>query len=197
MCRVLEHEKAVSIRKCSEGVHVARMPVEVDRHDRLGPRADPGRRRVRVEIQRVGVHVREDRRCPDVDQYVGRSREGKWGRDHLVSRSNPQAYEGQMQCGRAGADRQSVRDIEHVPERRLQPVGPRSHRDPPGPECIRHLRLFFRPETRLMEGKKCLADGRPPADRERPRIAHRWNSCFSWLATTGLLPIWACFSGRR
>jgi hypothetical protein len=81
------------------------MPVEVYRHDGLGPRADPCRCRRRVEVQRFGIHVGENRRCAYVDQHVRRSREGERGRDHLVSRPDPQTDESQMQSCSTRADR--------------------------------------------------------------------------------------------
>ena len=99
---VLDHDQAVSPGDRDDRVHVGRLPVEVNRHDRLGARPDRVLDESGIDIEgcRIGIdeHRRSaggaDRQCGG-DEGIGRG-------DHLVTGPDLERTERQLERGEAG-----------------------------------------------------------------------------------------------
>ena len=57
-------------------VQIARLPGEIDGHERLGPRRERALDRGRVDVERVGFDVDEHRACAPVDDHICRGGKG-------------------------------------------------------------------------------------------------------------------------
>ena len=105
---VLDHRQA----ERPERVEVGRLAVEVHGEDRLRPLGDRLGDAGRVDVQRVVLHVDEDRRRAGVDDHVRGRRPGDRGRDHLVAGADAEGDEREVQRGRAGGEREHVLGLE-------------------------------------------------------------------------------------
>ena len=85
---------------------------EMDGHDRPRPLGHTRGHVLRVEVERLGIDVREHRcRAPARDRLCGRV-EGEGGADDLVPGADPHRLEHEQECVRAVRDSDRVLDAE-------------------------------------------------------------------------------------
>ena len=109
----------------------------------------------RVQVPGGALAVNEDRFGAQVNDRIGAGREGEGGGQHLVARANAQMDQGQVQRGRAGAERQRIRRADRRGELRRERVHLRpQRRDPVGREGL--LDVLLLQAGHVSEGKgKC------------------------------------------
>ena len=113
-------------------VQLARIPVDVDRDDRLRARRYGRLDRTRIHVERLRVDVGEDGDAALVHEAVRRRSERVRRRDHLVARLDAGGDAEQMETGGPGRDRGRVRRADPRREELLEPVDHRTERQAPG-----------------------------------------------------------------
>jgi len=170
--RVLDQAKPVSAGELEQRVLVARLPREVHREDRAGARAEHLGDACRVEVQRGGIDVGEDRDRSRVEQHV-RGRDPGHGRGHdLVARPDAAGQHGEVEGGRAGARPERVADAQALGEELLEPPGPGPGREPPRAKAGLHLGDLVVGDRRAGVGqhpRKSVPEVRPRP--QKPRIS--------------------------
>ena len=131
--RVLDHRDP----ELPDRIHVARLPGEMDGHDRLRPLGDRRPDQRGIDVQVAFSHVDEDRRRARVDDHVRGRRPGDRRRDHLVSLADPERDEREVHRRGAGGDGEHVLRVEVLGHPLLEQrrAGPR--RQPARPERVR------------------------------------------------------------
>ena len=162
--RILDHQQRVLARDRAQRVHVARPAREVHRQHR--PRARPDQRphRVRVDVQRVRVHVGEHGRRPCVQHRVRRRRPGERGRDHLIALAQPRRHHRQVQRRRARRGRDRVARSQPRRKPLLQLPRPRPAGQPARPQRLDHRRDLLVTQHRRRERQHAVAHGRAAVD---------------------------------
>ncbi len=170
--RVLDHRDP----ELPDRVEVARLPGEVDRHDRLRPLRDGGCDGRRVDVQVALADVDEDRRRARVDDHVRGRRPGDRGRDHLVAGTDAERDEREVHRGGARRDGEHVLRLEVLGHPLLEQRRPRPGRQPARAERVGDgLDLLLADRGRL-EAELCLSGhttceaycaGRPASALER------------------------------
>jgi hypothetical protein len=168
---VLDEPQAVRVGDGLQLGVVGALAEHVDGHDTDRPIGDGSFDRSRVDGPGVRPDVGEDRPPAGVDHGVTGGREGVVGDDDLVPGAHAERGEGQVERGRAIADRQRVRPAGHagklVPEAR---PGGAVAGDPTGTE-----HLFDRAELLLAEARLAEGDDRQRArDQEAPVQGVQW-----------------------
>ena len=141
----------------NDGVEVARLTREIDRQDRL---RSPGHRvghagGIDVEVCVVDVH--EHGRRARVDDDVRRRRPRDRRRDHLVAFTDPERDEGEVECRRAGSEREHMLRLEVLGQAPLELRGPRAGRQPARPQRLRNGRDLVVVDRRRLEAEHRLA----------------------------------------
>jgi len=103
-----DRDVAVAGRDGVDGVHVRRLAIEADRHDRLGLGGDPGLDLGRVDVAGVGLDVHEDGGGTNQDNHLGGGDEGEGGGDDLVAGTNAECHQADQQGLGAAGDRDAV-----------------------------------------------------------------------------------------
>jgi hypothetical protein len=112
---ILDHQKTIVVRQCRDRGDVAGNPRIMHRDDRASAGRDRLRDLIRVEIERVGTNVDEDRRCTAQRNCIGARHEGEGRHDDLVA--GPEAGEQGRELERRS------RRMGEVDARRIQPRG--------------------------------------------------------------------------
>ena len=143
MRRVFDHPQVVPLGDLHDGRHVARLAGKMHRDDGFGARRDRRLYPLRIDVQRVGLHVDEDRRRPDVhDDVDGRGkREGRG--DHLVTGSDTDGKECQVERRRARVQADRVSRPAEPCDRRFQLECTASLCDPAGAQGVDDRLLFL------------------------------------------------------
>ena len=105
---VFHHEDAVLSGDSHNRVHVARMAVEMHRHDGLCARRDFTLEVRWIKRPRIARHVGEHRLCAEMDDDIRAGGEGEVRHDDFIAR--PDAERGEREVERGGA----VRDAERI-----------------------------------------------------------------------------------
>jgi hypothetical protein len=153
---VLDERQAVASRDHLEAGHVCRIAEDVDREDRLRAARDRRLGRLRIEVERHWVDVREDRARPLVERGVGRGDEREGARDHLVPLPHPDRSQRQVQAGCATADGARLRGADLRCEAPLELCEPRPQRKLPGAQHLDHRALLLLAQHRPGEGNRLL-----------------------------------------
>ena len=90
---ILHDGQAVPPRQLSNRVQVDWVPGEMDRDEAARARGDAPFDLQRIDVERVGLDIGEDRTSSHVLDHIHRSGEGHGGSDHLVARPNPKRDE--------------------------------------------------------------------------------------------------------
>ena len=184
---VLDDHQAVLPRRRAQRVEVRRLSGVVDRHDRARSRSDPAGGVLRIEAERLGVHVGEDRPPAGQLHHVRRRRPRQRRNDHLLAGFQVQERDGQVQSARGRVDGDGVLDVQALPEHRLEPRHLRPGRDPAGAERLDHLRHFFILDRRAAKRQKV----HPPAvPRACPPAVWRVHPLSLWRACPGARRFW-------
>ena len=109
---VFDHRQMVFLGQRHDGVHVAGQPVQVHRHDRLGPRRNSPLHVLRIHVKRVGIDVGEDGHGVLVQGHRGVGDHGQGRRNHLVARPHSRRRQATVQ----GRSSRVVRDRIANPE---------------------------------------------------------------------------------
>jgi len=90
---VLDHGNAVFRGDRIDLVHIGRLAIERDRHDRPGARRNRGGYSAHIDVARVGLDIDEDRLGAEQDDHLGRRDEREWARDHFVAGLQPDRHQ--------------------------------------------------------------------------------------------------------
>jgi len=82
---VLDQREAMAAADFEDGIDVEGMPVEMNRHDRLGPRGNRAFEESRIQVHGGFVDLDEDRLRADISECPTRGDEGEWCGDDLVA----------------------------------------------------------------------------------------------------------------
>src|SRR6266545_2865758 len=140
--RVLDQRQSVALRYGAQWVEVARKTEHVDGHDRARPLGHCSRHGCRVEIQRDGIDVREDRRRTFDDEAVRRRDERQRRRDHLVTGPETCDPTEEMQARRAARQRGGVRRADPLCHLLLEALDPRPKGEPARAQHFEHELLL-------------------------------------------------------
>ncbi len=162
---VLDHGQA----QRPERLEVARLPREMDGHDRLRALGDGLGDPRRIDVQVRVADVGEDGRGAAVDDHVRRRGPRDRARDHLVPRSDLERDEGEVQRGGPRRDGEDVLRLEVVREPLFELRRLRAGRQPAGAD-----RLGDGGDLLLADGGGLEAEHRRPAGIRRER--HRSGS---------------------
>ena len=143
------------------------LPIQVHRHDRLGPRRDTGLGALQVHQQRLGIDFAEHRASADhADGADGRN--GRVGdRDHFVAGTDLQRAQGDGQRVGAVADAHGV--AFDVPRYRAKSCSKAATRGPSTSEPLARTRVDRR--QNFVANRRVLLDVVEHADR-RVRRRH-------------------------
>ena len=122
----------------------------------------------RVDQQRVGINVGEDRRSAQIGHAVGRGGEGDGRHDHLVAGADAQGVHGRVQGGRPVADGHGSRRAGDRGQRPLELGHLRTGRQPIRPQHLDHGG-----NVRLVDRLPAVGQQRPP-DRASRRQWPVW-----------------------
>ncbi len=167
---VLDERDAAGPGQRAERVEVARLPRVVHRHHRPGARGDPALHLGRIQVERVGPHVREHRRAAPVEHRVGGGREGERRGDHLVAGPDAGREDGRVQRGGPGGDRDAARRAHAGRDRLLEPGDGRAGGHPAAGQA-RHHRGDVGLVDRVAPVRQHRGAHRPPAV-EREGLSH-------------------------
>ncbi len=130
-------------------------PAKVHRDERLRPRRDrPLRWRAGSMLKRIGLDVDEHRTRPSMDDDVRRRGKSDRRGDHFVAGADACRFERQVKRRRARVHGDAVRRARVGREVLLEPLRPRSGRQPPGSQRLEHRPLVVGVDQRLMVRKE-------------------------------------------
>src|SRR5262249_5439540 len=121
---------------------------EMDGHDRLRPRRDPGGHVLGIEVQRDRVDVREDRRRTSPRDRLGGRVERERGTDDLVARADLHRVEDEDESVGAVGDADRVWDAEVVGGLALERLDVRAEDEGSGVDDRLEAALELRDERR-------------------------------------------------
>jgi hypothetical protein len=102
---VFDHRKAALRRDGVDLVHVRRLTVERDRHDRPRARRDCALEEPRIEVAGVGLDIDQHRLRPEEHDHLHGCDEGERAGDHFVARLDVERYQrDEERVGAAGAN---------------------------------------------------------------------------------------------
>ena len=130
--RVLDHRDP----ERPDRIHVARLPGEMDGHDRLRPLGDGGFDQLRIDVQVALADVDEDGRRARVDDHVRGRRPGDRRGDHLIALPDPERDERQVHRRGAGRDREHVLHVQVLGHPLLEQGRTRAGGQPAGAERV-------------------------------------------------------------
>src|SRR5262249_5814190 len=162
---VFDEREPVPVADRPQLVELTGIPEDVDGHDRARPRPHRGLDGGRIEVERVGVDVGEDRGCPHVDRAVGRGDERVGRGDYLVAGSDAGEAHAEVQARRAGRHGRAVRRADGLGEELLEPRPDGPEREPPGAHHLDNELLVA-----LVEPRRGEADG-PGGSAHAARVA--------------------------
>src|SRR5438270_8774255 len=157
LARVLDQSQTVPLRDRPELVELARVAVDVDRHDRLRPRRYCRLDRPRIHVQRARVDVGEYRNATLVDEAVRTRGERVRRRDHFVTRRDARGDAEQVQPRRPGGHGSRVRCADPFGKELFEAVDGRTERQAARPQYFEHERLVALVHVR-------------PRERDGPRL---------------------------
>ncbi len=120
LAAIFHQRQLVPLAQGDQLVHSGRIAEHLDADHGLRSGADVPFHLGGLHVQASGVAVDEDGLGPDVLDAVGRRDEAQRGREHLVSGSNAQCEQGQMQPRRPRADPDAVRPSGPMRDHRLE-----------------------------------------------------------------------------
>ncbi len=149
--RVLDERQA----ELAQRIEVGRLPVEIDRDDRLGPLVDERTHVLGIDVQRVVADVGEDGRRAAVDDHVGGRRPGDRAGDHLVAGPDPERDEREVAAAAVQDETASTwLRLEVVAHPRLELGRPRPRRQPARAEGRRDSVDLLLGDRRWLEREK-------------------------------------------
>ncbi len=139
MCSILDNRKVMLPGNLHDGIHFARVPVEMHRHQRPSMRGDSPLNELGVYVERIGLNVHKHWTCPQLlnDMHSRTKRQGC--RDNLIARPDAQCRQPHQHGIRTRADCKSCRGPGEFCEFFLEAMHLRSGGDPVGAEGIRNL----------------------------------------------------------
>ena len=135
---VLDDPEPVPRRDLLERGHVGGVAEDVHRQQRPRALGHRGGRRLRVEVQRHRVDVREDRPRALVQRGIRRGDEREGARDDLVAALDADRAQREVQPGRPARDRARVRRADARGERPLELHHARPQRELPRAQHLEH-----------------------------------------------------------
>ena len=160
---VLDQRQPVAVGDRAQLVELTRIAEHVDRHDRARALRDRRLHRARVEVERDGINVGEDRIRAFEDEAVRRSHEGQGRGDHLVSGPETGDLAEQVQSTSATRHGGGERGPDAVGDLLLEAVDPGTERQASGPQHLEHE--LFLPLVEPRPGERDLPErfGHAPA----------------------------------
>ena len=117
---VFNDSEAVLLRYLQQGIHFARMAVQMNGEDGFWAitAIQLCARLINcfsyfswIDVESAGLHIDEDRACAHLFNHVDARTKCHWGCQDRVAGTDPQADQRKMQGCRAGAQRQSCRRV--------------------------------------------------------------------------------------
>src|SRR5262245_178307 len=127
---VVDQPEPVPLRDRAQLVELARVAEHVDDDDPLCALRDRRLDRIRIEVQRPRVDIREDWDTSLDDEAVRRRDERDRGRDHLVARLHARDVAEQVQPGGAARHRSRIGRADALGDQLLEAIDRRTEREP-------------------------------------------------------------------
>ncbi len=143
---VLDEPQVMALRKRLEGGHRGGVAEDVHRQQRARVLGDRGSRGLRVEVERDGIDVGEDRPRALIQRDVGGGHEREGARDHLVAAPHPHGAQREVQARRAAGDRARQRRAHARGERPLELAHARTEREVAGAQHLHDGPLLGLPQ---------------------------------------------------
>ena len=116
LCTVFDNGNAVLVRNLAHDINVSGKSIDVDHNDGLRPRGDCLSDAVRIEVPGVRQRVDKNWRGSAAKDVTEARDDGETGENDLVAGSNPQCFQGNIDCCGAVRNGNPVIFAHHVSE---------------------------------------------------------------------------------
>jgi hypothetical protein len=158
MCRILDDWNARRLSEASYWIHLACLPREMDRHNRLHPPGTHGASNLfRIDVARIRIDIRKEYVGAEIPHHLRGCRKRIRRSHDGVTGTDTYGFKSEMQTGGGGVHTDSFHAAtDKFRKLALERACPRSGSDPAGAQAVHDLRNFLLADVRKRERQKIL-----------------------------------------